>query len=122
MAEKMTTLVACLSSGKGTWRHVKELIQKEDWKKVFLVTDEFGMKNFSVEKPVEFILINNAQTLKEMVSSIRNQLKDKLEDIEVGVNFVSGSGKEHMALLSALLNLGIGIRLVAVTSEGVEEI
>ena len=50
------------------------------------------------------------------------KLKEKISGIEVGLNIVSGSGKEHMALISALLKLGIGIRLVALTSNGVKEV
>jgi len=38
------------------------------------------------------------------------------------VNIVSGDGKEHMALISALLKLGLGIRFVALTKEGIKEI
>jgi len=34
----------------------------------------------------------------------------------------SGSGKEHMALLSALLKLGLGIRLVSFTNNGIKEL
>ena len=49
-------------------------------------------------------------------------LKGKIKDPEVDVNFISGTGREHMALMSALLKLGVGIRLVAITKEGMEEI
>ena len=41
---------------------------------------------------------------------------------EVGLNIVSGSGKEHMAVLSAVMKLGVGYRLVAATANGIEEI
>jgi len=40
----------------------------------------------------------------------------------VALNLVSGNGKEHMAILSALLKLGIGVRLMAVTKDGVREL
>ena len=42
--------------------------------------------------------------------------------MEVAVNIVSGNGKEHMAIISALLKLGVGIRLMAVTKDGVREL
>jgi len=38
------------------------------------------------------------------------------------LNIVSGDGREHMAIISALLQLGLGIRLVALTKEGVRVI
>ena len=51
-----------------------------------------------------------------------NNLKGKIKDTEVEVNFISGAGKEHMAIMGALLKLGVGIRLMALTRDGVEEI
>jgi len=41
---------------------------------------------------------------------------------EVGLNIVSGAGKDNMALISAIMKLGLGYRLVAYTKDGVVEI
>jgi hypothetical protein len=35
------------------------------------------------------------------------------------LSIASGDGKEHMALISSLINLPVGIRFVALTKEGV---
>jgi|SRR3989338_3007507 len=118
----MTTLVACLSSGKGTWGHVGRLIADGDWKKVILITNDFGKENFTPEKPADFIIVDSTQGLKELRNQIGDQLKLKIKDTEVAVNLVSGTGKEHMAIISALLKLGLGIRLIALTKDGIEEI
>lgn len=118
----MTELVACLSSGKGTWEHVKRVIEGEEWEKIFLITDKFGKDNFKCNKPIEFILIDQNKFLTELVEDIRSALKGKITGIEVAINLISGTGKEHMALLSALLKLGVAIRQVALTKEGVKEI
>lgn len=119
----MTTLVACLSTGKGTWGHISQLISNADWEKIVLITP-FGSEKFSAEKPVEFIEIDENKFLPELIEDIKKQLEKKLSfsDTEVAVNLISGSGKEHMAILSALLKLGLGIRLVALTKEGVKEV
>lgn len=117
----MTSLIACLSTGKGTWGHVSRIIEDEKWDKVFLITNEFGKENFQQTKNTELIIIDSNKGLKEVQQDIINQLKDKIEG-EVALNIVSGTGKEHMALLSALLKLGLGIRLIALTKDGVEEI
>lgn len=114
-------LIACLSSGKGTWGHVNRLIEDKEWENIYLITNEFGKENFHTEKKVELILVNSGQGLRELRNEIENQLKDKLK-IEVALNIVSGTGKEHMAIMSALLKLGVGIRLIALTKDGVEEI
>ncbi len=118
----MTSLIACLSTGKGTWGHVARLINEHDWEKIFLVTNEFGREKFSSEKPIELIVINDRMGIEELVESIKSQLQGKVRDTDVAINFVSGSGKEHMAMLSALLKLGLGIRLIALTKDGMKEI
>jgi len=117
----MTSLVACLSTGKGTWGHVSRLIQDEKWDKVILITNDFGKENFQKTENTEFILIDSNQGLKELQEEICSKLKDKING-EIALNIVSGTGKEHMALLSALLKLGLGIRLIALTKEGIQEI
>ena len=117
----MTSLIACLSTGKGTWGHVSRIIEDEKWEKVFLITNEFGKENFQQTKNTELIIIDSNKGLRELQKDIIEQLKDKVEG-EIALNIVSGTGKEHMALLSALLKLGLGIRLIALTKDGVEEI
>lgn len=118
----MTTLVACLSTGKGTWGHVNRLIEDEDWSKVILLTNEYGKENFNANEKTELAVINMSAGLKELSEEIHTVLKEKVKDLEIGLNFVSGTGKEHMALMGAIMKLGIGFRLIALTQKGVEEI
>lgn len=118
----MTTLVACLSSGKGTWGHVGRLIADGEWKKILLITNDFGKENFTPEKPSEFIIVDSNKGLNELRNQIGEHLKKHIKDTEVAVNLISGTGKEHMAIISALLKLGLGIRLIALTKDGIEEI
>tara|TARA_Y100000034_G_C6773099_1_gene345010 strand:+ start:393 stop:737 length:345 start_codon:yes stop_codon:yes gene_type:complete len=113
-------LISCLSTGKGTWGHVNRLIEEGNFGKTILITNEFGKENFS-NKEAELIIVNTSQGLNEMRDEILSKLKGNVEG-EVAVNFVSGTGKEHMALISALLKLGVGIRLVALTKDGVQEV
>lgn len=117
----MTDLIACLSTGKGTWGHIARLVQDENWTKIFLITNEFGKENFNTEKKAEFIVVNQAMPLKDLRDDIYQKLGNKL-DSEVALNLISGTGKEHMAILSALLKLGVGIRLIAITKDGIEEV
>lgn len=118
----MTSLVACLSSGKGTWAHVDKVITGQEWNNIFLITNEFGRENFKPKKQVEFIIINQNNFLPELTAEIKQKLQGKIPDTEVAVNLISGNGKEHMAVLSALLKLGLGIRLTALTTDGIKEI
>lgn len=117
----MPTLIACLSTGKGTWSEVTRIMNSPQWSKIFLVTNEFGKENFKSGNPqVELVLVNPLAEISELVEQIKAQLHGKITDFEVGLNFVSGSGKEHMALLEAVLELGLNFRLITVDKGQVE--
>lgn len=117
----MTDLVACLGAGKGTWSHVKGLIKGMEFDKIFLITNAFGKENFTPEKGAEMIVIDSNKEMADLVEDIRKALNGKLSG-DVAVNLISGIGKEHMAILSALLKLGAGIRLMALTKDGIKEV
>ena len=117
----MTVLLAFLSTGKGTWGHVSRIIDGETWEKVILLTNEYGKENFNAKDNVELISLDFNKGMTEIRDEISEILRKKINS-EIAVNFASGSGKEHMALLGALMKSGIGFRLVALTKQGVEEI
>ncbi len=117
----MTSLVACLGAGKGTWAEVRKLIESESWEKVFLVTNSFGKEKFSSAN-AEFIVIDDFQEPSAIAAVIISRLKGKISDTEVALNMSSGPGNVHMAILSALLKLGFGIRLVSPANGSVEEL
>ncbi len=118
----MTELVAILSTGKGTWSQVIKVINSEEWDKIYLITNEFGANTFKKQENMEFIVINTNESIELIIDHIQEKLKNKLSGPEVALNFVSGTGKEHMAVLSALLKMGLGIRLIIHTVNGLKEI
>ena len=119
----MTDLVACLSTGKGTWGNVNRVISEGEWEKIFLFTNDFGKENFKNEdKKVELIIIDPRKPLIELIEEIKKSLEGKVNGTEVALNLISGSGKEHMAILSAIMKAGLGFRQVALTTEGIKEI
>ncbi len=118
----MTDLIACLSTGKGTIVHVERVIEGMEWGKIFLISDGMFKDKFNCSKEAELIIVDKNKTISEMSDEIKKALSGKISDLEVGLNIVSGEGKEHMAIISALLSLGLGIRLVALTREGVKVI
>lgn len=116
----MPTLIACLSTGKGTWGHVAQLL-KEQWDKIYLITNEYGKENFTKPDNAEFIVINTSQGLRELRDQLIDKLKSKIKS-NIALNIISGTGKEHTALISALLKLGTPIKLIAITKDGLQEI
>jgi uncharacterized protein YeaO (DUF488 family) len=111
-------LIALLSSGKGSWSQVSGLMKYGEWDKVVIVGDDFA-KEFKHQKEFEFIKVNLKQNLKELKEDFSKKLKGKFNGTEVALSIASGDGKEHMALISALINLPVGIRFAALTKEGV---
>ena len=118
----MTELIICLSTGQGTWGHVGKIVQDKQWSKIFLITNTFGKEKFSKPENAEFIVVNTNQDSESLKQEIYLALKGKVKGPEVGINMVSGSGNEHMALISSILKLGVGLRLVVNTKEGTKEL
>jgi hypothetical protein len=110
-------LVGLIGSGKGTWSQVGGVINRGDWEKITLIGNDFA-KKFTAEKDFEFIEIKSSKVL-DMKEEILKKLKGKIKGTEVALTIASGEGKEHMALISALLGLPAGIRFTALTKEGI---
>jgi hypothetical protein len=112
-------LVAMLSVGKGTWGQVSGLMQKGEWEKIIILGPHYA-KDFHVEGiPFDFIEFDQNKSLLQLKKEFGSKLKGRLDGIEVALSIASGSGKEHMALQSALLNLPVGVRFTALTKEGI---
>jgi len=111
-------LIALLSTGKGTWAQISGLMKYGEWDKIILVGGDFA-KQFTHEKDFEFIQVDLDKKLKDLRDELSQKLKGKFAGTEVALSLASGDGKEHMALISALINLPVGIRFAALTKEGV---
>ncbi len=111
-------LVSLLSSGKGSWGQVSGLIKRGEWDNIFLIGNDFA-KKFNTEEKHEFIEVDTGKRIVDLKKEILEKLKGKIKGTEVALSIASGTGKEHMALISALLSLPVGIRFVVLTKEGI---
>jgi hypothetical protein len=111
-------LVALLSTGKGSWGQVSGLLKYGEWDNVMLLGSEFAQK-FTSEKKFEFIKVDLDKKLEDLRKEFMEKLRGKVKGTEVALSIASGEGKEHMALISALINLPVGIRFAALTKDGV---
>ena len=118
----MVDLVISLSKRDGTWNYVAKLINEYSWDNIIILTDKFSGSEFKLDKKADFVIIDTTLSLVSLAKEIKEKLTGKIKGIEVAVNFVSGEGKEHMALMSALLRLGLGVRFFALKPEGLEEL
>lgn len=110
-------LIALLSLGKGTWGQVSGLVKQGEWDNIILLGNDFARK-FTLEEKHEFIEIKEAG-ISQMKQEILDKLKNKIKGTEVALSIASGTGKEHMALISALLSIPVGIRFTVLTTDGV---
>jgi GTPase Era involved in 16S rRNA processing len=104
----MAELVALLSKGEGTWAQVAGIIKQGDWENIILVGTDFA-KNFEI----------TTTRLADMKEELQQKLAKEIKTLEVSLSIASGDGKEHMALISALLSIPVGVRFTALTKEGI---
>jgi hypothetical protein len=119
----MTDLIACLGTGKGTWTGVLKLVSKPDFEKTFLVVNAWTKQSLQINKPnLNFVIINSDEKTSKIRDNIIKQMEGKIAGFEVGVNLDSGTGKEHTALVAALIKLGLALRFVVAEGEEIEEV
>jgi len=113
-------LIALLSKRdeNETWGQVSGLIKHGDWENIIILGDAEA-KKFTAEKPFEFIEVDLTKKLRDLKDDFIKKLRGKIEGTEVALSIASGDGKEHMSLISALINLPVGIRFAALTKDGV---
>jgi len=111
-------LIALLSTGKGSWAQVSGLMTHGEWENIILIGSDFA-KDFKHDKDFEFVQVNLDKKLKDLKEDFTQKLKGKIDGTEVALSIASGDGKEHMALISSLINLPVGIRFAALTKDGV---
>jgi hypothetical protein len=112
-------LVVFLGDDKENWGQVNGLINRGDWEKIILVKSK-SSEDYESPKNVDIVLVDTSKSLLELKEDIVNKLRKKFEGFDVNVSIASGTGKEHMALISALLSIPVGIRLVVFTKNGIE--
>lgn len=116
-------LVAFLGKDKESWGQVQALINRMECDKIFIIRDKEVTETPSLNEKVKIVDVNLSKGLLELKEEILLKMKKELSgDFEVALSIASGAGKEHMAIISALLSIPVGIRLVAFTKEGIKYI
>lgn len=113
-------LVCFQGVDKENWAQLNALIKKGEWEKIVILKNK-NAEHFSVSEHCEVIDVDSSMPLLELKGEIMGKLKPAIEsEFEVALSLASGNGKEHMALISALLSIPVGIRLAAFTKKGIE--
>lgn len=95
-----------------------KILSATAWSRAFLITDQFGKEHFTPNLFTELVLVDLTADASQIKEAIRKSLDGKISDFEVALNLASGSGKEHMALLEAVMELGLNFRIVTVDQHG----
>lgn len=112
--------VAFVGADKENWGQVTALLNRLEYEKCFLIVNSKA-DGFPIPENSKVIELKAEMPLIEMKNYLIEKLKPLLSgDFEVSLSIASGNGKEHMAVVSALLNVPVGIKLVVYTKEGVQ--
>lgn len=114
----MAQLIAFIDNEKPKQNHVLKIIN-EQWDNIFLLIN--SEIEFDVPTNCTAIRFDGKLPTKDLKEFFYSSFSNKLT-FDVGINLICGSGKEHMALITALLQTGVGIRYVIATSQGMEEL
>ncbi len=111
--------VAFIGEDKENWGQITALLNRLEYDKAIIVKS--SEEEFTVNEKCRVIQIDSKKPLLELKENLQGKLKPLLSgDFEVSLSLASGNGKEHMAVLSALLNVPVGIRLVVYTKDGIQ--
>ncbi len=113
--------VAFIGNDKENWGQITALVNKGEWDNVIIVKSR-NAEGFPALSNGEVVDVDCKTSLIELKEEMLNKLKVRIKDFEVSLSLASGNGKEHMALISALLSIPVGIRLVVFTKKGIEQI
>ena len=112
--------VAFIGADKENWGQVTALLNRLEYEKCILVMNS-NADGFPLPEKCKAIEIKPDMPLLAMKDYLIEKLKPLLSgDFEVSLSIASGNGKEHMALVSALLNVPVGVKMVVYTKEGVQ--
>jgi len=114
-------LVAFIGKDKENLGQVTALVNKIECDKILLIKDKTTPKPLFNSEKITFIDVDTTKTLIDLKEEMKTKLKEKLNsEFEVALSIAAGTGKDHMALISALLSAPVGIKIVAYTKKGVE--
>jgi len=112
--------VAFVGEDKENWGQVTALMNRMDCEKIVIVKNN-KVSGFPASSKCEMIDVDTTKPLVELKKELMTKLKERIGmDFEVALSIASGNGKEHMAIISALLSIPVGIRLVIFSKNGIE--
>jgi hypothetical protein len=111
--------VAFIGKDKENWGQVVALLNHLEYDKAIIIKSK-DAEDFPTNEKCITLSFDTKKSMAELKNEILEKTKTELSgDFEVALSLASGSGKEHMALIGALLSIPVGIRMVAYTKDGI---
>lgn len=98
-------LVGFISVGRGSWGHMRHLMNNVSWDRIVLFSDERGMLVFGEDVPVDWFLYKRWGTDKR--TAFFSSVLSSYLGGTFCVSLVSGSGIDHLSLMGAFQSLGV---------------
>ncbi|MFH0906073.1 MAG: hypothetical protein V1824_01930 [archaeon] len=113
----MKTFLGVLSTGKGTWGQVGHIIDNSDYEKVYLISNEWAHDKFKCSKPINWVFVDPRKGFSEILEDLEKQWPKEIKEVDLNIH--SGSGKEHCAILAALINKKVKFNIVTINANGI---
>jgi len=117
-----------VSFGKDSADTVYSVIKSGLFDKIYIVADSLNVEHYvkpHVQDNVKIVLLklDYSKASEDLVPELylllkKHFMEDKVQDLDMAVNIASGTGKEHSVIISTLMKLGYGIRLVDLDKDG----
>jgi hypothetical protein len=111
----MKTIMITLGVGKGTWGKAKRVCS-EEWDKIVILGNEWAQDTFKADFAYDWIVLDENKDSCQLVEDISSQLP---ADGDIYINLSSGSGREHNALVAALVSNDVSFRMACLGDNGV---
>ena len=115
--DNLKTLIATLGVGKGTWGKVKRVCT-EEWDNIILLGNDWAKETYKSTDNFEWIILDSDKDACQLVEDILPSFDRDLG--EIYINLLSGSGREHNAVLAALLSLNKPFKMVCISDDGIQ--
>ena len=113
----MKTIRVTLGVGKGTWGIVKRICS-EEWDSIIIFGNQWAKDTFKSDASFKWVVLDDQEDSCQLVDAIESVFESDLG--EIYINLSSGSGREHIALLSALVKNGKTFKTVCVCDDGIK--
>jgi hypothetical protein len=110
----VSVLITLLGTGKGTWLEVHNILRLQAFEKTIIFIDGWAARDYKNEFSALVVALPEDASTEQLVDIMKQHIKAGVpaSDFEVALNISSGTGKQHAALLSAVIGSGYGVRLV----------